>query len=119
MAAVLPAALTACGADAPDPVHGLKDGLRHISRQTTRATRPRMVNRCTASTVRVSHHSTTGSGSHQIRPERWCVLLDDVNGNHGRDNVRYRVDRGDYNRVQSVRHHTRATFVPTYPNTYC
>ncbi|MGW4562323.1 hypothetical protein ACWEN3_07920 [Streptomyces sp. NPDC004561] len=146
VAAVLLATLTACGLDGPDPVYGLKDDLRHIPQKTTPATRPHMVKQCTTSTVRVGHSSTTGSGSHrrtrtwytterrqnchrvqqgtetyrkEIRPERWCVRLDDVNGDRDRDNVWYRVDRRDYSQVQFAHYHTRVKFVPASARTYC
>ncbi len=55
----------------------------------------------------------------EIRAERWCVRLDDVNGDHDRDNVWYRVDRRDYNRVQFARYHTRVKFVPASNKPYC
>ncbi|MEV7688958.1 hypothetical protein ACFW1F_20450 [Streptomyces bungoensis] len=146
LAAVLLATLTACGLDSPDPVSGLKDDLRHIPRKTVPATRPHMVKECTTDSVRVSHSSSTGSGSHrrtrrwytterrqnchkvqhgteayrrEIRPERWCVRLDDVDGDHDRDNVWYRVDRRDYSRVQFARYHTSVKFVPASQKTYC
>ncbi|GGV22333.1 hypothetical protein GCM10010260_73270 [Streptomyces filipinensis] len=146
VAAVLLVTVTACGLDGPDPISGLKDDLRHIPQKTVPATRPHMVKQCTTGTARVAHSSTTGSGSHrrtrtwytterrqnchkvrhgtetyrkEIRPERWCVRLDDVNGDHDRDNVWYRVDRRDYNRVQFARYHTRVKFVPASDKTYC
>ncbi|MCC5477062.1 hypothetical protein [Streptomyces barringtoniae] len=151
--AFLLAALAACGggghaggSPSPDPVHGLKDTTRHVSRQTTRATRPHLVKRCTTGTHQVRHSSRSGSGRHrrtrtwytteryqdchkvrsgtetyrrETRPERWCVRLDDVNGNRRQDDVWYRVDRLDYNRVLDADDRTRVQFVPLYPDTGC
>ncbi|MEU9474473.1 hypothetical protein [Streptomyces sp. NPDC048191] len=146
--AVLLALLAACGGghDGDDTVHGLKDTLRHVTRKTTPATRPHMVRNCTTRTHRVGHSSRSGSGSHrrtrtwytteryqdchrvrhgtetyrkEIRPERWCVRLDDVNGNRKKDDVWYRVDRTDYNRVLDADDHARVQFVPVFPATGC
>ncbi|MQY35949.1 hypothetical protein SRB17_39450 [Streptomyces sp. RB17] len=150
--ALLLAALAACGGghggddSGPDPVYGLKDSLRHVTRKTTQATRPHMVKRCTTGTHQVRHTSRSGSGSHrstrtwyttehyqdchkvqygteryrrELRPERWCVRLDDVNGNRKRDDVWYRVDRVDYNHTLDADDHTRVTFVPISSSTGC
>jgi hypothetical protein len=165
VAAVLLATLTACGGDkgsgtgttsagaaafspapSPHPVHGLKDTLRHLTRKTTRATRPHLVRQCTTSTRRVGHSSASGSGSRrrtrtwyttehyrtchkvpsgtetyrkELRPERWCVRLDDVNGDRAQDDVWYRVDRMDYDRVLAADDHARVQFVPLFPKTGC
>ncbi|MFF7354915.1 hypothetical protein ACFZA1_19960 [Streptomyces filipinensis] len=167
VAAALLAALTACGgkggdstapgaapasavttapAPSPNPVRGLKDTVRHITRKTTRATRPHLVRHCTTSTRRVSHTSTSGSGSHrrtrtwyttehsrdcrkvpsgtetyrrELRPERWCVRLDDVNGDRTQDDLWVRVARVDYDRVLGADDHSRVQVVPLVPNTGC
>lgn len=153
VAAVLLATLTACGGGdkaspsaSPHPVRGLKDTVRHVTRRTTRATRPHLVRRCTTSTHRVSHSSASGSGSHrrtrtwystehdqtchkvahgtetyrrELRPERWCVRVDDVNGDRGQNDVWYRVDRVDYDRVLDADARSRVQFVPLFPNTGC
>ncbi|KUN10466.1 hypothetical protein AQI95_01745 [Streptomyces yokosukanensis] len=162
--AILLAVLTACGGGtsngarttAPattasptptqNPVHGIKDTLRHVTRRTTPATRPHLVRSCTPGTRQVRHTSRSGSGSHrrtrtwyttehyqnchkvrsgtetyrrELRPERWCVLLDDVGGDRKRDDVWFRVDHVDYNRILTADDHTRVQFVPLLPNTGC
>ncbi|MEV6113547.1 hypothetical protein AB0L59_13790 [Streptomyces sp. NPDC052109] len=131
---------------APEPVHGLKDTLRHVTRRTTPATRPHLVQRCTTGSHRVRHSSTSGTGSHrrtrtwyttdhyrdcrkvrsgtetyrkEIRPERWCVRLDHVNGNRKQDDVWFRVDRLDYDRVLDADDHARVQFTPVFPDTGC
>ncbi|MEV5873684.1 hypothetical protein AB0L75_05505 [Streptomyces sp. NPDC052101] len=166
VAAALLAALTACGGDKGDdargkpsatapsgspsptqnPVHGLKDTLRHVTRRTTLATRPHLVRRCTTGTRQVRHTTSSGSGSHrrtrtsyttehyqscrkvpngtetyrrELRPERWCVRLDDVNGNRKQDDTWFRVDRLDYDHVLDADDHTRVQFVPLSPDTGC
>ncbi|MER5541718.1 hypothetical protein ABT072_04450 [Streptomyces sp. NPDC002589] len=130
----------------PVPVHGIKDTLRHLTRTTTRATRPHLVRRCTTGTRQVRHTASSGSGSHrrtrtwyttehyqdchqvrsgtetyrrELRPERWCVRLDDVNGDRERNDVWFRVDRSDYDRVVDADARTRVQFVPLYPGNGC
>ncbi|MFJ3639455.1 hypothetical protein ACIPRD_06870 [Streptomyces sp. NPDC090108] len=146
LAAVLLSTLTACGLDAPDPVSGLKDDLRHVPRKTAPATRPHLVKQCSAEDVRVGHSSTTGSRGHrrtrtwyttehrrtchdvrqgtesytkEIRPERWCVRLDDVNGDRGQDDVWFRVDHGDYTEALIARYHTRLRLDSATRTVYC
>ncbi|MGW3209608.1 hypothetical protein [Streptomyces sp. NPDC001135] len=127
VAALLLAALTACGGkgdDAPDPVHGLKDTVRHITRQTTRATRPHLVKHCTSGTHgsrRTCRRVQDGTETYrrQLRPERWCVRLDDVGGDRKRNDVWYRVDRADYDRVVDAGDHARVQFVPLLPDNGC
>ncbi|MEW2624995.1 hypothetical protein [Streptomyces sp. NPDC048106] len=115
---VIAAALGGCD-DEPRKVSGLLDSTRHVQEWTTRATRPHMVKRCHPGTKRVRHTSGTGSNKRTwytdkqttvctkvrqgtetyrrvIRPERWCVSLDDVGGKESRDNLWYRVDRTTY-----------------------
>ncbi|OIJ92220.1 hypothetical protein BIV25_28390 [Streptomyces sp. MUSC 14] len=157
--ALLLAALTACGghtgtaqaagsgaAPTPVPVTGLRDTVRHVTRQTTRATRPHLVRSCTTRTHRVRHSTRTGTGSRRrtrtwyttdhyqdchtvrhgtdtyrrvIRPERWCVRLDDVNGNRRRDDVWYQVTHVDYDTASTAADHTRLRFVPLVPDDGC
>ncbi|GHE04147.1 hypothetical protein [Streptomyces alanosinicus] len=153
--AVLLGALAACGghggdaaspSPSPSPVHGIKDTVSHITRTTTRATRPHLVRTCTPGTRQVRHTSRTGSGSHrhtrtwytsehyqncrtvrsgtetyrkELRPERWCVRLDAVDGDRKRNDVWYRVDQVDYDRAQAAGDHARLDFVPVVPDTGC
>ncbi|EST29475.1 hypothetical protein [Streptomyces roseochromogenus] len=138
------AAVTA--SPSPDPVRGIKDTVRHLTRRTTRATRPRLVRRCTTGTRQVRHTARSGSGSHrrtrtwyttehyqncqkvrsgtetyrkELRPERWCVRLDDVNGDRKRDDVWFRVDRTDYDTANAADAHARVQFIPLYPDNGC
>ncbi|MEU5532071.1 hypothetical protein [Streptomyces sp. NPDC020362] len=123
----------------PDAVSGLRDQVRHVTAKTTRATRPHMVRRCTTGTRRVSHTSSTGTGTRRrthtsyttehyqhctkvrsgtetyrrlVRPERWCVSLDDVDKNTKRDDVWYEVDRPAYDEALAADQHAPLTFVP-------
>ncbi|MFI1761526.1 hypothetical protein ACH41H_05585 [Streptomyces sp. NPDC020800] len=126
----------------PDAVSGLRDQVRHVTARTTRAPRPHMVRRCTTGTRRVSHTSSSGTGSRRrthtsyttehyqhctkvrsgtetykrlVRPERWCVSLDDVDRNTARDDVWYQVDRSAYDKAVAADEHAPLTFVPKDP----
>ncbi|MFG2939668.1 hypothetical protein [Streptomyces sp. NPDC048282] len=124
-----------------DTVHGLKDGVRHIAAKTARATRPRLVRKCTTATRRVRHTSSSGSGSKRktrtwytteryrscakvrsgtetyrrtLRAEEWCVRLDDVNGDPKTDDVWYQVGRTVYDDARAADDHARLEFVPAH-----
>ncbi|MER6418718.1 hypothetical protein [Streptomyces sp. NPDC001137] len=124
----------------PETVSGLRDTVRHLSRKTVTDTRAHLVRKCTSATRRVRHTSRSGSGTHRttrvwyttehyqscrkvrqgtetyrrlVRPERWCVSLDDVNGVKAQDDVWYRVTREIYERAQAADRHTRMEFAPT------
>ncbi|KOV63539.1 hypothetical protein [Streptomyces sp. MMG1121] len=130
----------------PDAVAGLRDSVRHVTRRTTTATRPHLVKTCTTKTREVRHSTSSGSGKkrhtrtwytddhyqdcHQVRhgtetyrrevrPERWCVRLDDVNGDPGRDDVWFRVTRTDYDTASTADDRARLRFVPVFPDNGC
>ncbi|MFJ9565672.1 hypothetical protein ACIRQQ_37235 [Streptomyces fuscichromogenes] len=123
-----------------ETVHGLKDSVRHVTTKTTRATRPRLVRKCSTATRRVRHTSSSGTGSRRktrtwytteryrsctkvrsgtetyrktVRTEKWCVELDDVNGDKRRDDVWYQVSRSVYGDAQAADEHARLKFDPT------
>lgn len=120
-------------------VHGLKDSVRHVPVQTAKATRPHMVSKCSTTTRRVRHTSSSGTGSRRttrtwytterhrscskvrsgtetyrrtVRTEKWCVELDDVNGDTTRDDVWYRVSSSVYVDARTAGEHARLEFVP-------
>jgi hypothetical protein len=124
----------------PDTVTGLRDAVRHLAKQTTRATRPHTVTKCTPATKKVQHKSSSGSGAKKktrtwttteqyrkcakvrsgtetytrtVRKERWCVSLDDVGGDTAKDGVWYQVTRAAYDEVRSADEHARVEFTPT------
>ncbi|MBW8798090.1 MAG: hypothetical protein JF597_32240 [Streptomyces sp.] len=123
-----------------DTVRGLKDTVRHVTARTTRATRPRLVKKCSTATRRVRHTSSSGSGSKRrtrtwytteryrsctkvhrgtetyrktVRTEKWCVELDDVNGDRGRDDVWYQVSSSVYADALAADDHARLEFAAT------
>ncbi|MEV6941866.1 hypothetical protein AB0N07_07640 [Streptomyces sp. NPDC051172] len=123
----------------PDTVSGLRDTVRHLSRRTVTDTRAHLVRKCTSATKQVRHTSRSGSGTRRttrvryttehyrscrqvrqgtetyrrvVRPERWCVSLDDVNGVKAQDDVWYRVTRETYDRAQAADRHSRVEFAP-------
>ncbi|MGW1976470.1 hypothetical protein [Streptomyces sp. NPDC001889] len=111
---------------ATESVKGLRDDVRHVAKKTENATRPHMVTTCTTVPKRVKHTSSSGSGKRRttrtwytteqskscttveqgtetykrtVRPERWCVELDDVNGDRNRDDVWFRVTPDTYDKT--------------------
>jgi hypothetical protein len=124
----------------PDTVTGLRDSVRHLARQTAKATRPHTVTRCAPATKRVRHTSSSGTGTKRktrtwytaqqyrkcakvrsgtetytrtVRKERWCVSLDDVGGDTARDDVWYQVTRAAYDETRTADEHARVEFTPT------
>ncbi|MFF3987322.1 hypothetical protein ACFY0B_22330 [Streptomyces sp. NPDC001797] len=123
-----------------DTVHGLKDTVRHVTAKTTRATRPRLVKKCSTATRRERHTSSSGTGSRRktrtwytteryrsctrvrsgtetyrktVRTEKWCVELDDVNGDRRRDDVWYQVSSSVYGDAVAAADHARLEFTAT------
>ncbi|MFE7311830.1 hypothetical protein ACFU7T_01755 [Streptomyces sp. NPDC057555] len=148
--ACLMAGLSACGggqavgsgnagpgmAPQRDTVSGLRSGVRHLTRQTTLASRPHWVTTCTPGTRRVKHTQRSGRSKktwyttehyrdcHRtargretyrrvVRPERWCVLLDDVNGDRRKDGVWFTVTSDTYHQALDAGDHARLRFTPT------
>ncbi|MFD5639504.1 hypothetical protein ACFWJM_35935 [Streptomyces sp. NPDC127077] len=120
-------------------VFGLRDQVRHRAARTTRATRPHMAKKCATTTRRVRHTTSTGSGTKRrtrtwystehaktckkvrsgtetytrvVRPEQWCVSLDDVGGDKSQDDVWYRVSRTAYDEAVATDQHKRLDFTP-------
>ncbi|MGY4982779.1 hypothetical protein ACWCYL_37505 [Streptomyces sp. 900105755] len=120
-----------------DTVHGLKDTVRHVTAKTTRATRPHLVKKCSTATRRERHSSSSGTGSRRktrtwytteryrscttvrsgtetyrktVRTEKWCVELDDVNGDRRRDDVWYQVSSSVYGDAVAAADHARLEF---------
>jgi hypothetical protein len=124
----------------PDTVSGLRDSVRHLAAKTTRATRPHLVRKCTSATRQVRHTQRTGTGTHRttrtwytteryqsckkvrsgtetytrtVRPQRWCVSLDNVDGDTARDDVWYQVTPATYGTARDANEHARMEFTPT------
>ncbi|MFI0790890.1 hypothetical protein ACH4Q6_35515 [Streptomyces lydicus] len=116
-------------------VTGLRDGVRHFSPKTVRATRPHLVEKCTTGTKRVRHTKRNGRTKHTwyttehyrnchkvrkgnesyrrlVRREKWCIRLDDVNGVKSEDARWFRVPRTVYTRALGTESHNRMTFTP-------
>jgi hypothetical protein len=126
--------------DEPDTVFGLRDSIRHVPEETVKDTRPHMVKRCTSATRQVRHTERTGTGSRRstrtwytteryqdcgkvrsgtetyrrvVRPEQWCVRLDDVDGDTAQDDVWYQVTRGTYFDALAMDQYALMEFTPT------
>ncbi|MFF7883562.1 hypothetical protein ACH40F_22030 [Streptomyces sp. NPDC020794] len=124
----------------PDTVSGLRDSVRHLAAKTTRATRPHLARKCTSATRQVRHTQRTGTGTHRttrtwytteryqscekvrsgtetytrtVRPQRWCVSLDNVDGDTARDDVWYQVTPATYGKARHADEHARMEFTPT------
>ncbi|MET7855368.1 hypothetical protein ABZT48_46280 [Streptomyces avermitilis] len=122
-----------------DTVRGLRDSVRRLSRKTTRATRPHMVNKCTPATRRTKHTQQTGTGTRKktrtwyttehfqdckkvrngtetytrtVRPQQWCVRLDDVGGDTAQDDLWYQVTHATYDEARTMAEHTPIEFTP-------
>ncbi|MER5877760.1 hypothetical protein ACFWFU_01445 [Streptomyces sp. NPDC060235] len=122
-------------------VFGLRDEIRHLAAKTTRATRPHMTRKCTTATRRVKHTKSSGSGTKRrtrtwystersrtcrqvrsgtetytrvVRPERWCVSLDDLGGHAKQDDVWYQVSRATYDAAVGTDRSDRMEFTPTH-----
>jgi len=120
-------------------VSGLRDSVRHLPVKTVRATRPHRVTQCTSATRRVKHTQRSRTGSRAttrtwytteryqdcrkvrrgtetyqrvVRTEKWCVSLDDVNGEAVKDDVWYQVSRTTYGDALGLEQHARFEFVP-------
>ncbi|WP_329366141.1 hypothetical protein [Streptomyces sp. NBC_01483] len=127
-------------APSPDTVSGLRDSVRHLAKKTTKATRPHLVKKCTSATRRVRHTERTGTGTRRttrtwytteryrtckkvrsgtetytrtVRSQRWCVSLDNVDGDTAKDDVWYQVARATYDEARGADEHTRMEFTPT------
>lgn len=123
----------------PDSVSGRRDAVRHLPVRTARAIRPHLVRKCTTGTRRVRHTSSSGTGTRRrtrtwytteryrscrkvrsgtesyrrvVRPEKWCVRLDDVDGDKARDDVWYRVTSAVYDDALRTDTHARMQFTP-------
>nr|WP_024126512.1 hypothetical protein [Streptomyces sp. FR1]AHE39131.1 DNA polymerase III alpha subunit [Streptomyces sp. FR1] len=152
VALILSVGLSACGptagahrSDGPaearhdDTVSGLRDDVRHITRKTASAVRPRMVNRCTTTTKKIKHTSRTRMGKRSstttwyekrpvttcrkvrsgtesytrvIRHERWCVELDAVNGDQRRRDVWFQVTHATYAKARTAQEGDKIKFTP-------
>ncbi|MFF7974612.1 hypothetical protein [Streptomyces sp. NPDC007905] len=124
----------------PDTVSGLRDTVRHLSAKTARATRAHLVGKCATGTRRVRHTSSSGTGTRRrtrtwytteryrscgkvrsgtetyrrvVRPEKWCVRLDDVDGDRARDDVWYQVTSATYADALDTDEHARMKFTPS------
>ncbi|MEB8342061.1 hypothetical protein [Streptomyces endophyticus] len=118
-----------------DKVTGVRDGVRHMSRRTTRATRPHLVKKCATDTRKVRHtkrskgrtktyyttkkvrdchkvRKGTEKYTRVLRAERWCVRLDAVGGKRGADDQWFRVNSTTYGRMQGVEDRAKVTIEP-------
>ncbi|GAA2302769.1 hypothetical protein OKJ48_35645 [Streptomyces kunmingensis] len=121
--------------DRPVEIAGVRDSVRHVTRRTTKGTRPHLVKKCATDTRKVKHtrrskgrtktwYSTerhqdckkvrkgTETYTRVVRQERWCVRLDDVNGKPAKDDVWYRVRPATYSEVNEADARAKVTFEP-------
>ncbi|MFE0681100.1 hypothetical protein ACFW17_09860 [Streptomyces sp. NPDC058961] len=134
------AAVSACGTKNDNKaVSGTRGDVRHVPRQTVIDRRPAFLTQCTTRTKQVKHTSTSGSGATKktrtwyttepyqdckkvrrgtepyvrvAQAERWCVQLDDVNGNTGRDHVWYEVESAVYEQAAATEVGSKMTLLP-------
>lgn len=100
----------------PTTVTGLRNATRHLPAQTTRATRPHVVRKCSKPTKGTRKCSSVRSGSETytrvVRQERWCVSLDDVDGVATKDAVWYQVEKATYDKAAATDQRARIEFTP-------
>lgn len=128
--AVLAATLTACGGSGVvtlDAVEGNRDDLRYVkqvtkmrqvdikSRQCRVVTDTRVVNgksKVVASTKCKDVKVGTRQEAYQVKPPKWCVELDAVNGEATKNDQWFQVDYGTYQLAGEMTEGTRINFTP-------
>ncbi|QNR52025.1 hypothetical protein phiRKBJ001_83 [Streptomyces phage phiRKBJ001] len=95
-------ALTACGADGPSEVTGTRDDVRKVAAVKEVSHRQQDTKRVCTRRINGSCKSYRNDTvwrkvvDRPGRPARYCVELDNVNGDVGRDDVWYTVHQHDY-----------------------
>ncbi|MET8469356.1 hypothetical protein ABZY90_10560 [Streptomyces sp. NPDC006422] len=118
-----------------EKVTGVRDAVRHLSRRTTRATRPHLVRTCDTDMRRVRHTKRSNGRTktyyttkkvrdcHKVRrgterytrvlrPERFCVRLDAVGGRKGENDRWFAVNSVTFHRVQQADDRAKVTIAP-------
>lgn len=97
--------LVGCGASEPSKVSGALDDVKHLRSVAAKTKQvPKTKKVCTRRVKGVCKSSATrpdGTKTETIKPAkpaRWCVELDNVNGDKDRDDVWFEVSSGTYNK---------------------
>lgn len=107
IAGALMLTVAACGSSGPSEVSGSRDDVRKIAAVKEKSHREKKTKRVCASKNKsgsCKSYKTVPDGWKKVidrhaRPARYCVELDNVNGDAGKDDVWYTVQQADYTKA--------------------
>lgn len=107
IAGALMLTVAACGDDGPSEVSGTRDDVRKVAAVKEVSHKEKKTKRVCASKKKdgsCKSYKTVPDGWKKVvdkpgKPARWCVELDDVNGDAGKDDVWYTVRQDDYTKA--------------------
>lgn len=120
IAGALVLTLAACGDDGPSEVSGIRDDVRKVSAVKEKSHQERTSStKCTRRVKGKCKSSETTKGWKKVvdrhaKPARYCVELDDVNGDAGKDDVWYTVGQTDYNKASLKDEGDAVKFTPLH-----
>lgn len=102
---VVALSVAACGADGPSEVSGTRDDVRHVAAVKEKSHKEKKTERvCTRKVNGKCKSYRTDTIWKKVvdraaKPARYCVELDNVNGNKDEDDVWYTVHQSDYTKA--------------------
>lgn len=107
IAGALVLTVAACGSDSDKPVSGTRDDVRKIAAVKEKSHQEKKTKRVCASKDKkgsCKSYKTVPDGWKKVidrhaKPARYCVELDNVNGDAGKDDVWYTVRQDDYTKA--------------------
>lgn len=117
--AAVAVALTACEGSNPDPVRGNRDDIKHVEQKTEKVKEKRYKRECTMRVKGICKRRSrvykgTVTVTKVVRPERWCVELDNAYGRSTSDDVWFTVSQGTYLKAASLDEGDRMKFTPLH-----
>lgn len=106
IAGALMLGVAACGSDGPSEVTGTRDDVRKVAAVKEKSHQEKKTKRVCTSRKNGSckSYKTVPDGWKKVidrhaKPARYCVELDNVNGDAGKDDVWYTVRQDDYTKA--------------------